>query len=129
MGLWHPTDEASLDALLNAEIDLLDMHGQFIKKVHVLNKGIVHLIDDIFWNCGFKTESHCEQVRADLGLPDHVWVEKRAAIAKRVDDLGDQFRPAMRKGWLDYIQQTYVADADDYDAAMGQGDLVVPDDP
>ena len=72
--------------------------------------------------------AYCWQVRADLGLPDHVWVEKRAAIAKQVDDLGDQFRPAMRKGWLDYIQKTYVADADDYVAAIGQGDLVVPDD-
>ena len=72
--------------------------------------------------------SNCSQIRADLGLPDHVWVDKRAAIAKRVDDLGDQFRPAMRRGWLAYIQKTYAVDADDYDAAMGQGELVVPDD-
>jgi hypothetical protein len=34
--------------------------GQFIKKMHVLNKGIVHVIDDMFWNCGF-TESQGEQ--------------------------------------------------------------------
>ncbi len=32
------------------------------------------------------------QVRVDLGLPNH---KKRAAIAKTVDDLVDQFRPAM----------------------------------
>ena len=70
----------------------------------------------------------CLQIRADLGLPDHVWVDKRAAIAKRVDDLGDQFRPAMRRGWLAYIKKTYAADVDDYDVAMGQGELVVPDD-
>ena len=38
------------------------MHGLFVKKVHVLNKNIVHLIDDIFWNCGFKTDSHGDQV-------------------------------------------------------------------
>ena len=72
--------------------------------------------------------SNCSQIRADLGLPDHVWVDKRAAIAKRVDDLGDQFRPAMRRGWLAYIKKTYAADVDDYDVAMGQGELVVPDD-
>ena len=72
--------------------------------------------------------SNCSQIRADLGLPNHVWVDKPAAIAKRVDDLGDQFRPAMRRGWLAYIQKTYAVDADDYDAAMGQGELVVPDD-
>ncbi len=63
-----------------------------------------------------------------MGLPDHIWVAKRAAIAKRVDDLGDEFRPAMRKGWLAYIKKTNVADADLYDVAIGQGELVVPDD-
>lgn len=72
--------------------------------------------------------ANCWQIRADLGLPDHIWVDKRAAIAKRVDDLGDQFRPAMRRGWLAYIKKTYAADVDDYDAAMGQGELVLPDD-
>ncbi len=61
-------------------------------------------------------------------LPDHIWVTKRAAIAKRVDDLGDQFRPAMRKGLLAYIEQTYAVDPDHYDGGIGQGDLVVPDD-
>ena len=69
-------------------------------------------------------------LHADLGLSDHVWPEKRAAIAKRVDDLGDQFRPAMIKpeGWLAYIKQTYSADADQHETVMGQGGLVVPDD-
>ena len=36
----------------------------------------------------------------DLGLEDH------AAIAKTVDDLDDQFRTAMRTGWLSYIRTT-----------------------
>ncbi len=33
----------------------------FTKKTILVNKSIVHLVDDIFWNCGFKTESHVEQ--------------------------------------------------------------------
>ena len=38
-------------------------------------------------------------VRVNLGLPNHKWQERRAAIAKTVDDdLGDQFRPAMQTG-------------------------------
>jgi hypothetical protein len=41
------------------------MHGLFIKKVHVLNQGIIHLINDIFWNCGFKTETSGKQVILD----------------------------------------------------------------
>ena len=32
-------------------------------------------------------------------------------IAKTVDDLGDQFRPAMRAGWLAYIRTAYPDDA------------------
>jgi hypothetical protein len=47
---------------------------------------------------------------------------------KRVDDLGDEVRTAIRKGWLAYIKKTYVVDPDHYDVAIGQGDLVVPDD-
>ena len=61
-----------------------------------------------------------KKVRADLGLPDHIWVDKRAAIAKKVDVLGDQFRPAMRKGWLAYIKKTYSADAFQHAPALGQ---------
>ncbi len=132
----------------------LSAKGLFVKKMHVLNKGIVHMIDDIFWNCGFRTESQGEQVvlwllrllcflrlllllrllklfwkvRVDLGLPDHIWVDKRAAIAKKVDDLGDQFRPAMRTGWLAYIKKTYSADAVQHSPALGQGEWVVRDD-
>jgi hypothetical protein len=44
------------------------------------------------------TYTHYGQVHQDLGLEDH------AAIDKTVDDLGDQFRPAMRAGWLSYIR-------------------------
>ncbi len=54
---------------------------------------------------------------------------QRAAIAKRVDNLGDdQFRPAMRTGWLAYIKKTYSADAVQHGHALGQGELVVGDD-
>ena len=38
------------------------------------------------------TYTHYGQVHQDLGLEDHT------AIAKTVDDLGDQFRLAMRAG-------------------------------
>jgi hypothetical protein len=34
----------------------------------------------------------------------------------------------MSKGWLAYINKTYAADPDQYEVAIGQDDLVVPDD-
>ena len=33
-----------------------------MKKIFMLNKNIVHLIDDIFWNMGFKTETQADMV-------------------------------------------------------------------
>ena len=56
------------------------------------------------------------------------WVDKRAANAKRADNIGDQFRPAMRTGWLGYIKKTYFADAVQHGPALGQGESVVEDD-
>ncbi len=73
----------------------------------------------------------CWQIRTDLGIPDDIWVDKRAAIANRVEDLGDQsdqLRPAMQKGWLAFIRKNYSADADEFEAAMGQGESILPDD-
>ena len=73
------------------------------------------------------TYTHYGQVHQDLGLEDHVWQDKRAAIAKTVDDLGDQFRPAMSAGWLPYIRQAYPDNAAPAAGPpVGQGTLVLP---
>jgi hypothetical protein len=36
--------------------------GTIVKKMPILNKNIVHLVDDMFWNMGFKTEKQTEMV-------------------------------------------------------------------
>ena len=36
--------------------------GTVVKKMSILNKNIVHLIDDIFWNMPFKTDTQAEKV-------------------------------------------------------------------
>ena len=65
-----------------------------------------------------------------MGLADHVWQNKRAAIAQEVEGLGPQFRQAMHDGWLKYIKATCAAQSEE--AAMGpsigQGRVVVEDD-
>ena len=71
---------------------------------------------------------HYYQVRQDLRIADHVWQDKRTAIAQTVDALGDQFRPAMRAGWLSYIRQAYPDNAAPAPGPpVGHGTLVVPD--
>jgi hypothetical protein len=41
------------------------------------------------------------QAHADLGFADHVWQDKRAAIAQTFDVLGNQFRPAVHNTLLE----------------------------
>ena len=60
----------------------------------------------------------CSKVCVDLS---HISVDKRAAIAKRVDNLGDEFHPAMLTGWLAYIKKTYSVDAVQHGPVLGQG--------
>ena len=36
--------------------------GTVVKKISMLNKNLVHLIDDIFWTMGFKTETQAKKV-------------------------------------------------------------------
>ena len=50
-----------------------------------------------------------------------------AAIAKKVDDLGNQFRPAMLTGWLAYIAKTYQIQDVSTGPALGQDSLIMPD--
>jgi hypothetical protein len=72
----------------------------------------------------------CFQVRAELGLADHVWQNKRAAIAQELDGLGAQFRPSLRSGWLKYIKATYAAQPEEARAgpSIAQGKVVVDND-
>ena len=71
---------------------------------------------------------YCLQIRQELGLADHVWQDKRKLIAQSVDNLGDQFRPAMRTGWLSYLRRAYPEHAaDGAGPAVGEDVLVLPD--
>ena len=46
-------------------------------------------------------------------------------IAQSVDNLGDQFRPAIRAGWLSYIRRVYPHDgAPDAGLVVGEGTFV-----
>jgi hypothetical protein len=67
------------------------------------------------------------QVCVELRIANHVWQEKRAAIAASIDGLGDKFKPELRAAWLAYIRETYpdgpVAEPD----IMGDGTLEIGD--
>ncbi len=67
------------------------------------------------------------QVRVELGITDHVWQEKRAAIAATVDELGDKFKPELRAGWLAHIRETYPDGPAAPAATVGEETLVLGD--
>ena len=54
-------------------------------------------------------------------------MDKHAAFTKKVDDLGDQFRPAVRAGWLAYITKTYLHGAVFEGPALGEGGSAMDD--
>ncbi len=126
-----------------------------VKKTPLINKNMIHLIDNIFWNSGFKNETQAErviviihiipiiyiillirfilvilimsQVRVAVWIAYHVWQEKRAAIAATVDALGDKFKPELRAGWLAYIRKTYPDGPAAPAATVGEETLVLGD--
>jgi hypothetical protein len=71
--------------------------------------------------------SFISQVRVDLGIADHVWQEKRAAIAAGINGLGDKFKPELRAAWLEYIRETYPDGPVSEPDIMGDGTLEIDD--
>ena len=67
------------------------------------------------------------QVRIDIRIADHVWQEKRAAIAATIDQLGDKFKPELRPGWLVYISKTYPDGPAAASDIVGEDALVLDD--
>jgi hypothetical protein len=67
------------------------------------------------------------QVCVDLRFADHVWQEKRAAIAVSIDGLGDKFKPELRAAWLAYISETYLDGPVEATDIMGIGMLEIDD--
>ena len=69
-------------------------------------------------------------MRVELGIEDHIWLDKREAIAQTVDALGDEFKPAMRRmraGWMAYIRKAYPDGPAAGGLAIGQDPLILDD--
>ena len=49
--------------------------GTIVKKMPILYKNIVHLVDDMFWNMGFKTEKQTEQVISIIHIISIIYIE------------------------------------------------------
>jgi len=42
-----------------------------------------------------------------LGIPEQIWQERRKKIADTIESLRDEYRPALREGWMAYIKKMY----------------------
>ena len=65
------------------------------------------------------------QVRVELGIADHIWLDKRVGISQTIDALGEEFKPAMRAGWMAYIRKAYPDGPADGGLAIGQDPLIL----
>ena len=64
-------------------------------------------------------------MRVELGIADHIWRDKHVGIAQTVDALGEEFKPAMRAGWMAYIRKAYPDGPADGGLTIGQDPLVL----
>ncbi len=48
--------------------------GTFVKKIPLINKNLIHLINDIFWNLGFKTAEKAEKVIVIIRIIPMIYV-------------------------------------------------------
>ncbi len=67
------------------------------------------------------------QVHVDFRIVNHVWQEKRAAIAASINGLGDKIKPELRAAWLAYIPETYLDGLVEATDIMGTGMLEIDD--
>ncbi len=77
MPIWHPTCEKTLDTLLDTKVDVevslslfvamslppcifsyrYSSKGTVAKSISLFNQKLVHVINDVIWNLGFKAET------------------------------------------------------------------------
>ena len=51
---------------LNAIVSrCVDSEGPRFEKLYLFNEKMVHLVDDIFWNLGFRSAEHAEKVTSE----------------------------------------------------------------
>ena len=126
----------------------VDLLGIDKRDEYLISKKLAHLIDDIFWNLGFKSADQCDKVLCQLSsvylahclsyllqargtIPVAAWEQRRATIARTIDDLTESdFRALIRTGWSEYLEVTYGAENVQADAPAANDTemLVVADD-
>ena len=66
-------------------------------------------------------------MRVELGIADHIWLDKLAASAQTVDVFGVDLKPAIRAGWMSYIRKVFRDGAADVGHAIGEEPLILAD--
>ena len=125
----------------------VDSTGIKQQEEYLISKKLAHLVDDIFWNLGFKSADQCEKVLCHLfrvyladvlshllqargNIPVATWEQRRTNIARTIDDLLEsELRALFRTGWSEYLDVTYGEEAAKTDApAANDTDMLVVDD-
>ena len=86
-------------------------------QAHVFGKGILDLIDDVFWHLPFSSKNQAKRVRQDNNITEDSWNARRSAI--RAEHRQANARDELSRLWKERIRARIVSGATSAAAATG----------
>jgi len=88
---------------MTTSVDRLKSDGSSSsKKVKVLGKGLLTLVDHVFWNLPFCSIKQSHNVRNKAGVTEEEWADKWQEIVSEHDLPGA--REQLASGWKEYLE-------------------------
>ena len=75
--------------------------GASLKTVPLLGKGILHVVDSLFWNLPFSSQKQSEKMGEKSGTSEEEWADKWDLITGEHDDVGA--RQQLIDGWKTWL--------------------------
>jgi hypothetical protein len=88
-------------------------------EAHVFGKGILDLIDDVFWHLPFSSKNQAKLVRQDNNITEDMWNARRKTI--RAEHRNPNARDELARLWKERIRERIASGAA---AAAGAGAVI-----
>ena len=86
-------------------------------QAHVFGKGILDLIDDVFWHLPFSSKNQAKRVRQDNNITEDSWNARRSAI--RAEHRQPNARDELSRLWKERIRARIASGTTSAAAATG----------
>ena len=95
---------------------------QTFKDVPLFGVGMLHLLDQVFWNLPFASTKQATNVREKYNIPKEDWLAKRTELEG--EHKADGARDQLRAGWKQWLGHVAPQAADP--ARVAPASLVTP---